>query len=531
MKKRSKFTLFMLTMLVLSIALYGCGGDKNSTNKEETPANDTSSITPTEGSPETGTPVIGGSVVVAISQDLDSLDPHKAVAAGTKEVLFNIFEGLVKPDKDGNLVPAVAESYEISTDGKVYTFKLKSGVKFHNGSLVTADDVIYSLKRSAGLLESTDSSVVVESALSNVSEINKLDDSTVELVLKEADTELIGYLTVAIIPEGYDKQDTAPIGTGPFKFVSYSPMEKLVVEKNEEYYIAGRPYLDQVTFKIAPNADSAVVELLGGSIDIFAYLTEAQAEQLKGSFRIEEGNMNLVQALFLNNAVEPFNNIKVRQALNYAIDKQSLLDFVAGGKGRIIGSNMFTGFAKYYEDLTGMYPYDTAKAKELLAEAGYPNGFGFTITVPSNYKFHVDTAQVIIEQLKQVGITVDIKQVEWASWLSDVYTERNYESTVIGLDAKLAGRDVLDRYKSTARNNFLNYSNTEFDKLLEKAIETVSNEEKITAYKQLQTILAEDAASVYIQDPALLVAVNPKLSGYTFYPVYIQDMSSIYFTE
>ena len=159
--KKYKFSLLMIIVLILTTALYGCNGKKEENNNEKTPVDEQSLNTPT----------YGGSVVVGISQDLDSLDPHKAVAAGTKEVLFNIFEGLVKPDKDGNLVPAVAESYDISDDGKVYTFKLREDVKFHNGNLVTADDVVYSIQRSAGLLNETDKSVIVESALSNIFEV------------------------------------------------------------------------------------------------------------------------------------------------------------------------------------------------------------------------------------------------------------------------------------------------------------------------------------------------------------------------
>lgn len=189
MKRRKPF--FILMILVLSIALYGCGGGRKGKDNEKAPVDDMSSKTP----------INSGKIVVGISQDLDSLDPHKAVAAGTKEVLFNLFEGLVKPDQNGNLVPAVAESYDISEDGKVYTFPLRKNVKFHNGAPVTADDVIYSIKRSAGLLETADPAVVVESALTNVSEVNKIDETTVEVVLKEGDTELLGYLTCAIIPK------------------------------------------------------------------------------------------------------------------------------------------------------------------------------------------------------------------------------------------------------------------------------------------------------------------------------------------
>jgi peptide/nickel transport system substrate-binding protein len=522
MMKNQKFLTFLLTMLVMSIALYGCGGDK--TDKA-------GSTTPTDDSISSGEPTQGGSVVVGITQDLDSLDPHKAVAAGTKEVLFNIFEGLVKPDVKGDLVPAVASKYEISPDGKLYTFTLRDGIKFHNGSLVTVEDIVYSIKRSAGLLETTDSSVIVETALSNILEVNAVDDKTVEIVLKEADTELIGYLTCAIIPKDYEEQGTKPIGTGPFKFVSYQPLQNLVVEKNQDYWEAGKPYLDGVTFKISANTDAAFMELQSGGIDIFPYLTNDQAEQLKDKFNIEVGNMNLVQGLFLNNGKEPFDNQKVREALNYAIDKQAIIDLVAGGKGTVIGSNMFHGFAKYYEDLSKQYPYDVSKAKELLAEAGYANGLEFTITVPSNYQFHVDTAQVIVEQLKQVGVTAKIQLIEWSAWLSDVYTARNYQATIIGLDSKLAARDAISRYTSTAENNFLNYSNPEFDKIIGEAIATIEDEVKIAKYKELQKMLADDSASIYIQDPALLVAVNKKLGGYTFYPVYVQAMEEVYFTK
>lgn len=525
-KKRTSFSLLVLIVLIFSITLSACGSKEKEDNtdgdKEDTLTTD--DMLSTE-------PIMGGSVVVGILQDLDSLDPHKAVAAGTNEVLFNIYEGLVKPDKDGNLVPAVASKWDITQQGKNYTFTMRDGVKFHNGDLVTVQDIVYSIKRGAGLLDTTDSSVVVSPALSNIKEVNKLDDMRVELILKEADTELLGYLTTAIVPEGAKELERDPVGTGPFAFVSYKPLESFVVEKNPDYY-GEKPYLDKVTFKIVANTDAASMELQSGAIDIFPYLTDDQANQLSGKFNIAQGNMNLIQGLFLNNKKAPFDNIKVRQALNYAVDKQAILDMVAGGKGSIIGTNMFPAFKKYYVDsLKNMYSYNPEKAKELLKEAGFENSLTFTITVPSNYQYHVDTAQVLVEQLKAVGITAEIKLIEWATWLSDVYGNREYEATIVGLDARLSPRDAMDRYDSKASNNFVNYSNAEYDKVLAHAISTTGDEEKIADYQRLQTLLAEDAASVYIQDPPLLVAVNKQLGGYTFYPVYVQDMSKVYYVD
>ena len=469
------------------------------------------------------------SAVVGITQDLDSLDPHKAVAAGTDEVLFNVFEGLVKPSVDGTLVPAVAEDVEIAPDGMSYTFTLREGVKFHNGADVTAEDVVYSIKRCAGLLSDPDPEVKVSSALSVISAVEKKNAGTVVITLKEANTELLGFLTVAIIPENYTEQSTKPVGTGPYRFVSYEPLTSFVVERFPEYY-GETPYLEKVTFKICASNDAAFMELLAGTIDIFPYLTEEQASQLTDEYKLEVGASNLVQAMFLNNEFAPFTKPEVRQALCMAVDKQEILNIVSGGKGNIIGSNMFPNFGVYYnKDMETYYTYQPEKAKELLAKAGYneSNPLTFTMKVPSNYDFHVATAQVLVEQYKKIGVEVKLQLIEWPTWLTDVYRGRDYEATIVGLDAALAPSDVVRRYRSDASGNFVNYKSDAYDALFDKAKASVSNEEKITYYKQLQEMLTKDAASVYLQDPAKLVAVNKRFTGYRFYPVYVLDMASI----
>lgn len=469
------------------------------------------------------------SAVVGITQDLDSLDPHIAVAAGTDEVLFNVFEGLVKPSVDGTLVPAVAKEYTIGSDGMSYTFTLRENVKFHNGKVVTADDVVYSIERCAGLLDNPDSEVVVESALSVISAVEKVGEDKVVLRLSEPNTELLGFLTCSIIPMDYDKQKTEPIGTGPFRFVSYKPLESFVVERFDEYY-GEKPYLEKVTFKICASNDSAFMELMAGSIDIFPYLTDEQASQLPAEYKLEEGASNLVQAVFLNNGFAPFQDVRVRQALCYAVNKEEMMQIVSGGRGHVIGSNMFPNFGVYYDaSLENYYTYQPEKAKELLAAAGYDekNPLTFVMKVPSNYDFHVATAQVLAEQYKKVGIKAEIQLIEWATWLTEVYRERNYEATIVGLDAALAPSDVLKRYTSTAKNNFVNYVNPEFDTLFTKALASVDETEKIELYKAIQQLLTKEAASVYLQDGAKLVAVNKRFTNFLFYPVYVLDMAAI----
>ena len=501
-----KGILALCALMTMSIALIGCSGDK---------AKDSSEI------------------VVGIPQDLeDSLDPHKALAAGTKEILFNVYEGLLKPDSQGNNIPAVAESYTVSEDLMTYTFKLRDGIKFHNGKNVTADDVKYSIDKFAGI---SDGSEPLVSAFSVIEEVNIIDDKTVEVVLNTPDTDLPTYLAMvsaAIIPKDNENPDTVAIGTGPYKYVSRSPQENVICEAFDDYW-GEKANIKNVTFKVEANADSIVMDLLGGSIDFYARLTIDQVKQLNDEFSVYEGTMNLVQALYLNNNVKPFDDVRVRQALSYATDVDEILDITAEGKGTKIGSSMFPAFGKYYdESLSELYPTDIEKAKELLKEAGYENGFNMTITVPSNYQPHIDVAQVLAEQYKKIGVNAEIQLVEWNSWLSDVYTGRDFESTVIGVDASyLAASALLSRFESTAANNFINFKSDAYDKAYNKTLTTADDDERTALYLECEKILADEAANVYIQDLPEYVVLNKKFTGYEFYPLYVQDIAKLKLAE
>lgn len=517
MKKRLLALLLLASLL--SAVLTGCGDGST----EQVPEDGQ-----TSGSTDAGAQ--SNSITVGIAQDLDdSLDPHKAVAAGTKEVMFNVFEGLMKPTSDGDLIPAIAESYEVSPDRLTYTFTLRQGVKFHNGEPVTAEDVIYSIQRCA---EASEPGVLQVEAFSVIQSVESPDENTVVITISEPSNEFISYLTTAILPKDYDQQDTAPVGTGPFKFVSRTAQDSIVMEKFDEYW--GTPaYLDKVTFKIIENADSILMSLQSGAVDLFAHLTSTQVAQLGDDFHVEEGTMNLVQALYLNNDVEPFNNEKVRQALSYAVDKQGIIDLAFDGYGSPIGSSMYPAFGKYFdESLTDYYTYDVETAKSLLAEAGYPDGFSMTITVPSNYQPHIDTAQVLVEQLKAIGVTAEIELVEWTTWLEDVYAGRQYQSTVVGVDASnMTARALLERFTSTASDNFINYRNDEYDALFAQAQACYDDDEQVEIYKQMERNLTEHAANVYIQDLADLVAVRNTLDGLQFYPIYVLDLSTVHYVQ
>lgn len=472
------------------------------------------------------------SIVVAISQELDSLDPHKSVAAGTKEVLFNIYEGLVKPDPFGNFQDAVAKSHTISESGKVYTFLLREGVKFHNGAYVTAEDVKYSIERCAGI---TDGGTPLIPAFSNVKKVKIINENKIVLILKQPDLEFLSYLTVGIVPKGQTDYSKNPIGTGPFAFVSRVPQDYIQLKRFDGYWKKeNQGNLELVTYRIITDSSALVNGLNSGVIQMATRMTvhEVQNVNLNVCNRLE-GQSNLVQALYLNHNKPPFHQKEIRQALCYGIDRKEILDLTANGKGTVIGSSMFPSFQAYYmEELSNFYSYQPKRAKELLAKAGFPQGFSMTITVPANYQKHIDVALVLVEQLKKIGINASIELIEWERWLQDVYTDGKYEATVVGVDAPyLNARSMLERFTSTDARNFIHYNNSEYDTYFQKARASKTKEEQKKWYQKMQTCLTEDAANVYIQDISNQVILNKQYGGYVFYPLYVQDLSTIYKIE
>ena len=475
---------------------------------------------------------VNNNAVVGITQEPGIFDPHTVVAAGDEEIIFNVYEGLMKFDYEGNLNPCLATDVEISADASVYTFTIREGVKFHDGSDFDANDVVYSLKRAAGLLETQDGTALV-SELDSIADVQVTSDGRVEVILEAGNSELLSFFTVGIIPEGYDDCQKAPIGTGPFKFESYTPGQSVILIKNDNYWQKGLPYLDKVTFKVCADMDAGLTELANGSIDIFPYLTKDRADQLDpAKYNIESNGSNMVQIFALNNAVEPLNDVRVRQAINYAINRKDIISVTMDGASVELATAMSPAMGSYYDtSLDGSFDQDVEKAKALMAEAGYENGFDITCTVPSSYLIHVNTAVELASELKAIGINMEIKQVDWATWLDSVYAGRQYETTVIALTSSYAPYDVVGRYASTADGNFINYSNPEVDELLKQIPLTADEAERTELYHQVLAVLTKDACSAYIQDPTTITAVSTRLEGYHVYPMYVQDMSQVKLVE
>lgn len=518
MKKRI-FALF-LSALLLATVLCACGDTKP--QEAGGVGSDTTS--------SSGEAITGGELVVGISQDLgDSLDPYQLTAAGTREVLFNIYEGLVKANASGAYVPAVASESSVSEDGLTYTFPLREGVLFHNGQAVTPDDVVYSFETCAETTVDT----ALAAALSAVQDISA-EGSTITITLDEPNPDFLSYVgMVSIVPAGYDEQSTSPVGTGPFRFVSRSVQENLIMENFADYW-GEKAYLDKVTFKIFEDANALMSALGAESVDMAVHLTIDQVNTLNtGAYTTLEGTMNLVQALYLNHAEAPFDNEKVRQAMCYAVDVDKILSLTSEGHGAKLGTSIYPAFTKYFdESLNDAYPHDVEKAKQLLAEAGYEDGFDMTITVPSNYTPHMNVAQVLVQQLEQVGITATLEPVEWETWLSRVYAGRDFESTVLGFDAAtLSAGALLNRWTSDDENNMINYDNPDYDKLMEQAAVTTDDAKQTDLYKQAAKLLSDTAANVYIQDLADFVVLKNGLEGYQFYPLYVMDLSTVHYVQ
>ncbi len=483
---------------------------------------------------ETGGSSGGELKVVRINNNAepDSLDPWQSSASDTEAIFHNVFEGLCLYDEHGELIPGLAEGWEVTEDGD-YIFHLREDVKFHNGQAFTSDDAMYTYESLTGL----GGEEALSSKFSMIESLEAPDDYTFIVHLKSPSASFLPLTITAILPRGYEDQASHPVGTGPFTFVEYTPSQRVVLEKNPDYYRRDSDgndlvKIDRVEIYIMDDATAVVSALRSGQLDIATMLEADDAKTLENEYTIYSSPQNMVQALFLNNSVAPFDDVRVRQAVCYAIDRDQVVKGAFGGQATKVYSNFSPIMTQYYnEELEGSYDRDLDKARELLKEAGYENGFEMTITVPALYQPHIDTAQILAEQLEEVGITARIETMEWATWLEKVYggEGKNYTSTVVGLSGKLDPDAVLGRFQTGYSRNFYGFSNAEYDQLIEDARVELDDEKRAQEYKRCQEILTEEAVAAFLTDPSLNVASRKDLKGFTFYPVTFYDFSKLYY--
>lgn len=464
-----------------------------------------------------------------ISSEPDSFFPWKAASADTKAILYNIFEGLTSFDETGKIIPCLAESYSISDDGLLYKFNLRKNVRFHNDKQFTSEDVIYTYKNLAGL----DGLTARSDEMQIIKRISATSDYSVEVELKSPSASFLTFANAPILQADYDDNEANPIGTGPYKFVQYVIHQKVVLTANENYWDKENfPSIKNVELYVISDEASCLSSLASKQIDIAQMITATNANALKDKYEVISYPQNMVQIFAMNNALKPFDDMRVRRAVCLAVNKHEIIEGAFDGMATELYSNFSPVLKNFYNsELTSVNRYDVEQAKALLKEAGYENGFEITITVPSNYTPHVDSAVIIKSQLEKIGITAKIQSIEWASWLSDVYSNKKYETTVIAFGGKLEPNDILKRYVSTYKKNFVNFNNKEYDSIFTKALTETNEALRISQYKKCQSILSDECPCCFICDPNNVVLLQDYVKGFSYYPVVRYNFSKMYFED
>ena len=470
-------------------------------------------------------PQPGGSTTVSIVAEPPGWDPTVSTSQEIARVMYhNVFEGLIRIDRSGDIVPALASSWETSNDGLTWTFTLQDGVTFHNGDPLTPADVVAALERAADP-ESGHTHPEYYEAIENV----RAEGNTVVLTLDAPTSSLLYNLARpdSIIYQAgtAETQASEPVGTGPFRFAQWVRGSEVRLTKYPDYY--GTPaYLDAVTFRIIEDTNAQLAALQAGDLDMVGVaLSPENAIQLQGdsNIKVTEGSATTEITLALNNTRKPLDNPLVRQAITYAIDKQTIVEGAMFGYGTVIGTHA-SPIEPYYEDLNP-YPYDPEQARALLAEAGYPNGFSINFELPP-YPFEKRTGEVIAQQLSEVGIKVNLTNVEWTTWLDRIFARGDYDMTIIGHSEP---RDIGIYGKP---DYYYHYDSPEVRDLLAQ-IEKASDEaEQMSLYREIERTIANDAVNVWVFSPPYLVAARNDLYGYwQDQPIVAIDLTEAYLAQ
>ncbi|HZU51976.1 MAG TPA: ABC transporter substrate-binding protein, partial [Sphingomicrobium sp.] len=438
-------------------------------------------------------------IVVGMPLEPPNLDPTAGAAAAVDEVVYqNIFEGLTRMTQSGSIEPALASGWTISPNLRVYIFKLRTNVHFHDGSSMTAADVKFSLDRA----RAPGSANAQKALLEPLAGVDVLDRSTVRIRLSRPYAELLSVLAwgdmVIVSPRSAANNATHPIGTGPFRFDRWQRGTAIELSRYPAYW-GKEPALTQVTFKFFSDPTAAYTALRSGDVDAF---TNYPAPENVGEFRADRnfvvtiGSTESKTILAINNAVPPLNNILVRRALSYAIDRKAIIQGAMFGLATPIGSHFSPGDPAYI-DLTGFYPHDPALARALLAKAGYPNGLDLVLRLPPR-PYARRSGEMIAAQLAAVGVRVRIENMEWSQWLDQVFGRHDFALTIVDhvepMDYGIYGRP----------DYYFGYHSPTYNALLAKLDATMDAQQRKAILQQLQIQLARDAVNVFLfQQPRI----------------------------
>lgn len=466
-------------------------------------------------------------ITVAMQLEPPHLDPTSAAAGAIDSVLYsNVFEGLTRFMADGSVVPGLAESWEISDDGLVYTFKLHDGVLFHDGTAMDADDVKFSLDRA----RAEDSTNAQKALYAGISDVTVIDPLTVQLTLAEANGNMLFNLAwgdaVIVAPESIENIKTNPVGTGAFKFVDWVQGDKIEIARNPDYW--GTPaILENATFKFISDPTAAFAAVMAEDVDYFtAFPAPENLPQFEADprFQVIIGSTEGETILSTNNKMPPFDNPKVRAAVAHAIDRQSIIDGAMFGYGTPIGTH-FAPHNPAYVDLTGDSAFDPEKAKSLLAEAGFADGFETTLHLPPP-SYARRGGEIIAAQLAQVGIKAEIINVEWAQWLETVFKGKNFGLTIV------SHTEPMDIGIYANPDYYFQYDNPEFQALLTKLNSTTDPEMRTSILQDAQRMIAGDHVNGYLFQLANTSVAKAGLRGlWANAPTQATDLTAVSWGE
>ncbi|MDM4761497.1 ABC transporter substrate-binding protein [Galbitalea sp. SE-J8] len=457
----------------------------------------------------------GGHTILraAIAGEPDQLDPQKTSSYFSFEVLENVFDTLVEPDENLEMQPALATSWDLSDDQLVWTFHLRSGVTFQDGTPFTAADVVYSYDRII------DDKLANSWRFSTVTDVTAVDDSTVTITVSAPTPNLLssigGFKGMAIVEKANVESGdiaTKPIGTGPFALASYTPGDSIELTANPHYW-GGAPKIDGIDYTFVSEGSTAIAALKAGEIDWTDSIPAQQLDSLKSDDSLTVGTTpsNDYWYLAMNEKRAPYDDVRVRQAIAYAVDRDAIAQVAAYGTATVNELAIPKGSAWYTKYDT--YSTDIDKARSLLAAAGV-GPFTMDLLVSSDYPETVSAAQLIADELQPLGITVKIRTLDFASWL-DEQDSGHFDMLMMGWLGNIDPDDFYySQHHTGGGSNAQGYSNPEVDKLLDAGRTETDVDARKKIYAQAATIIADDVSYLYLYNPSVIQAYSTKLSGY-----------------
>ncbi len=455
------------------------------------------------------------------------LDPTSAAAGAIDQVVYaNIFEGLTRFASDGSIIAGLAKSWEISDDGLVYTFALNEGVKFHDGTTMDAEDVKFSLERTQG----EDSQNAQKALYEGIASVDVVDATTVSITLSEPNGSFLFNLAwgdaVIVAPESIEDIKTNPIGTGPFTFTNWVQGDQITITKYPDYW--GTPaILEMATFKFISDPTAAFAAVMAEDVDAFpGFPAPENLPQFDADprFTVLIGSTEGETILSTNNKMPPFDNVKVREALAHAIDRQAIIDGAMFGYGTPIGTH-FAPHNPAYLDLTANSNYDPELSKKLLAEAGFPDGFTTTLKLPPP-SYARRGGEIIAAQLAEVGITAEISNLEWAQWLEQVFRGKDFGLTIV------SHTEPMDIGIYARPDYYFQYDSAAFQGLMADLNSATDPDERTRILQAAQTMISEEYVNGYLFQLAALGVANSKIVGlWTNAPTQATDLTAVYWND